>query len=79
MIRYLIAKGRKTLIIVPNISLVEQLFSDFHNDYGWTNAMNHVCLNYGGKNIDLQKRGFCLLLGRVSIKIRNRFLENLML
>lgn len=55
MIRYLIAKGRKTLIIVPNISLVEQLFSDFHNDYGWTNAMNHVCLNYGGKNIDLQK------------------------
>lgn len=55
MIRYLMAKGKKVLIIVPNISLVEQLFSDFQNDYGWTNASSHVCLNYGGKNIDLQK------------------------
>lgn len=55
IIRYLIAKQKKILIIVPNISLVEQLFSDFKNDYGWQNAINHVCLNYGGKEIDLQK------------------------
>lgn len=55
LVRYLIAKKKKILIIVPNISLVEQLFSDFKNDYGWDNAFQNVCLNYSGKEIDLTK------------------------
>lgn len=55
LIRYLIAKNKKVLIVVPNISLVEQLFSDFKNDYGWENAFQNICLNYGGKELDAQK------------------------
>lgn len=56
LLRYLIAMNKNIIVIVPNISLVEQLFSDFKNDYGWDNAINNVCLNYGGKEIDFQKR-----------------------
>lgn len=56
LLRYLIAMKKNVLVIVPNISLVEQLFSDFKNDYGWEGAFNNVCLNYGGKQIDHQKR-----------------------
>lgn len=55
LVRYLLARNKRLIIIVPNISLVEQLYSDFKNDYGWENAGKHVCLNYGGKQLDLSK------------------------
>lgn len=55
LVRYLIAKKKKILIVVPNISLVEQLFSDFKNDYGWDKAFENICLNYGGKELDISK------------------------
>ena len=56
MVRYLIAKNRNVLIIVPNVSLVEQIFSDFKNDYGYEKANDNICLNYSGKEIDLNKK-----------------------
>lgn len=43
LIIYMIARylqGKKILIIVPRISLVEQLFGDFVNDYGYTKSNN---------------------------------------
>jgi superfamily II DNA or RNA helicase len=55
LVRYLIAKKKKIIIIVPSISLVEQLFSDFKNDYGWSKAFENVCLNYGGQELDTSK------------------------
>ena len=55
LVRYLIAKNKKIILIVPSISLVEQLYSDFKNDYGWNQVLDHVCLNYGGKILDLSK------------------------
>jgi len=55
LVRYLIAKGKKVILIVPSISLVEQIYSDFKNDYGWNNVLDNVCLNYGGKILDLSK------------------------
>ena len=38
--RYLLEREhkRRVLIIVPSTNLVEQLYSDFYNDYGWDNA-----------------------------------------
>lgn len=38
--RYLLEREhrRRVLIIVPSTNLVEQLFSDFHDDYGWDHA-----------------------------------------
>ncbi len=75
LIRYLIAKNKKILIIVPNVSLVEQLFSDFKNDYGWDNAFQNVCLNYSGKELDITKN--VLLTTWQSIyKFPRQFFEN---
>lgn len=36
----------RTMLIVPNVTLVEQMFSDF-KDYGWQNIDNDVQLLYG--------------------------------
>ena len=45
MARYLMEREhRKVLIIVPSTNLVEQLFSDFYNDYGWESAGNYCSL-----------------------------------
>lgn len=54
--RYLIGplKKKKTMLIVPNTSLVEQMFSDFI-DYGWTQINDHVTKLYAGRKPDFSK------------------------
>ncbi len=51
IIRYLIEKyDYKCLLIVPSVSLVEQMFSDFL-EYGWNDLDNFVDILYSGKII----------------------------
>lgn len=46
--RWLIKNERgKILVIVPSTNLVEQLFSDFSNDYGWVDAKKYCTLIHG--------------------------------
>lgn len=55
--RYLVEKERrKILIIVPSTNLVEQLYSDFHDDYGWAEARQHCTLLHGTSEDKLTKR-----------------------
>lgn len=54
LIRMLIAKGEKIILVVPSISLVEQMFSDF-KEYGWDMADKHCNLLYSGQQIDPRK------------------------
>lgn len=52
--RFLVEKGRKVLIIVPTVGLVEQLLDNFR-EYGWNDAGEYVCLLRAGKKLDLDK------------------------
>lgn len=55
--RYLVDReNRKVLIVVPSTNLVEQLFSDFHNDYGWKEAKEHCTLIHGDSVDKLTKK-----------------------
>ena len=54
LVRYMIAENKKVILVVPSISLVEQMYSDF-KEYNWTNIDKHVSLLYGGKEIDRNK------------------------
>ena len=47
---------RKVLVIVPSTNLVEQLYSDFYNDYGWKEAREHCTLIYGASDDKLTKK-----------------------
>lgn len=47
---------RKTLIIVPSAGLVEQMYSDFKNDYGWADIDNHCTLIYADSKDKLTKK-----------------------
>ena len=53
LVRYYTATNKKTLIIVPTTSLVEQMVNDFA-DYGW-NADDHVHKIYSGKDKNTDK------------------------
>jgi len=58
IIRYILENTEeKILLVVPSVSLVEQMFSDFF-DYGWKNANNYVDILYSGKMIT-GKRVLC--------------------
>lgn len=47
MSRWFVEKEKKkTLIIVPSAGLVEQMYSDFKNDYGWKEIDAHCTLIY---------------------------------
>lgn len=50
ILRYLLSvkKLKRMILIVPNVSLVEQMYSDFR-DYGWTDLENYVELLYAAK------------------------------
>jgi superfamily II DNA or RNA helicase len=54
--RYLIERldKKKTMLIVPNTSLVEQMFSDFI-DYGWLDINKYVTKLYAGRKPDFSK------------------------
>ena len=53
LVRYYTATSKKTLIIVPTTSLVEQMVNDF-KDYGW-GADAHVHKIYSGKDKNTDK------------------------
>lgn len=46
--RWMLNNKLKTLLIVPNTQLVEQIFTDFYS-YGWNEVEDKVCLIYAGK------------------------------
>jgi len=50
LIRYLLAKNKKILMIVPSVSLVEQMYSDF-KDYGWEDEKDFVDKLYSGQEL----------------------------
>lgn len=54
IIKYLITANKKVLMVVPSVSLVEQMFSDF-KEYGFENAENNCNLIYAGKKFDTDK------------------------
>lgn len=55
--RYLVEREhKKLLIIVPSTNLVEQLYSDFYNDYGWDDAKKHCTLIHGTSSDKLSKK-----------------------
>src|SRR5574343_117419 len=46
--RYLMqVEKKKILIIVPSTNLVEQLYSDYYEDYGWDDAESYCTLIHG--------------------------------
>ena len=54
--RYLVSReNKKLLIVVPSSNLVEQLFSDFYNDYGWEDARKYCTLIYSDSDDKLTK------------------------
>jgi len=61
VIRYLLVRNEKRyiLLIVPSISLVEQLYSDFKNDYGWTDISDYVTKLHSGLTPDFNKNVLC--------------------
>lgn len=57
MARYLVEREhKKVLIVVPSTNLVEQLFSDFYNDYGWDEARANCTLIHGTSDDKLSKK-----------------------
>lgn len=56
MIRNMLTYKRikKILLIVPSVSLVEQMNSDF-KDYGWKDSDKYISLLYSGKNYEPSK------------------------
>jgi hypothetical protein len=48
IIRFLIATGNRIMLVVPNVSLVNQMYSDFV-DYGWYTVNKHVEKLYSGE------------------------------
>lgn len=47
-IRFLLQKGKKILLVVPTVQLVEQMYNDFI-EYGWNDIDQHVHKIYSGK------------------------------
>lgn len=50
IIRYLLAAKKKILLIVPSVSLVEQMYSDF-KEYGWSDVSDFVDKLYAGQEL----------------------------
>lgn len=48
LIRFLMAEGKKVILVVPSVSLVNQMYSDFV-DYGWLKAYEYVEKLYSGE------------------------------
>ena len=54
--RYLVNFNKKILIVVPYTSLVEQLYSDFEDDYKWEDCWEYTQKIYSGKSKDITKQ-----------------------
>jgi len=53
-LRFLISRGYKALLLVPDVGLVEQMYNDFKN-YGFDNIDEHTNKIYSGQDKDLSK------------------------
>ena len=54
LIQYLRLQKRKILLLVPSVSLVEQMYSDFQS-YGWSDISSRVTKLYSGQKPDFTK------------------------
>lgn len=55
--RYLMeVEKKKILVIVPSTNLVEQLYSDFYDDYGWDDAESNCTLIHGDSKDKLTEK-----------------------
>lgn len=54
IVKWLLAKKKKTICIVPSVQLVEQLFGDFLS-YGWSNVEEDCCRIYAGQKRLMEK------------------------
>jgi len=54
IIRYLINHNKKIILIVPNVALVNQMYSDFI-EYGWSTINDFVTKLYSGVSPDFNK------------------------
>lgn len=55
--RYLVDReNRKVLVVVPNAALVQQLFRNFAEDYGWEEAGEHCIRLYANSPDKLKKK-----------------------
>lgn len=63
MIRFFLMQNKRVILIVPNIQLVNQMYSDFaeysqrntNGDYPWKDVDNYVAKLYNGMDPDLNK------------------------
>lgn len=53
IVRKILGEGKRTLIIVPNVSLVEQLYSNFKYDYKWHEIADYVTKMHADAKPDL--------------------------
>jgi late competence protein required for DNA uptake (superfamily II DNA/RNA helicase) len=54
LIRFLLYVKKNCLLVVPNVQLTEQMYSDF-KDYGWNNIHEKVSVLYSGQKYDESK------------------------
>jgi superfamily II DNA or RNA helicase len=54
IVRAMLMQGIRTLIVVPNTGLVNQLFSNFVDDYDWTDCGDYCNVVYSGVRYDAE-------------------------
>ncbi len=54
VLRYLLNEGKNVILVVPSVTLVNQMFSDFF-EYGWTECADHVEKLYSGQKPSFNK------------------------
>ena len=55
LVRFALANNLRVLLMVPNQTLVNQMYSDFYKDYGYKKAFDLVCKNYSGIKKDYSR------------------------
>jgi len=54
LIRWILNENKKIILVVPNISLVEQMYSDFKHDYQWEDIGEYVTKLHGETTADFE-------------------------
>lgn len=55
MIRFFLQEGRNVLLVVPNIQLVEQTYTEFYKEYGWRDVDKYVSKMHNKTTPDFKK------------------------
>lgn len=72
IVRYLINHGKKIILLVPNVALVNQMYSDFV-EYGWTDIESFCSKLYSGIKPDFEKALLITTWQSVQYKKQNFF------